>query len=218
MAKDNKVKKVKTRDTGFNIAYRIVTALIAAATFPVMFFTSLFYLAYTIPLISLIGGDSSDTGATYFDASIYKFLTDYASMFKGSSFDLTSVLEPLKKPLTVVICLYAAVAVLALVIILLAAFTRKKLPIIITSAVGSGVLLAIPFAFNALEKPLIDGTITLDSFLKLGLPSLSSLIVTVDFLRAGNAYTLLWVIFAAILIWTGAVMLVSIGDKPNKNA
>lgn len=211
-----KERKIKTRDTGFNIAYRVVTAVIAACTFPTVVFTSLFYLAYTLPLFSLLSGDSTDTGASFFKASIYELVTKYAKYadaFEGNT-DLAEKLSVLKGPFTAIVCLYAAVCVLALVIILLAAFTRKKLPIIITSVLGFGVLAGIPFAFKAFEAPILDGTINLDTFLNTGLEGILSMVATVDFVRAGDAYTFLWVIFGAILIWTGAVMLVNIGDEP----
>lgn len=221
MAKEIKIKKVKEKDTGFNIAYRVVTALMAAATFPVVIFSSLFYLAYTIPFWNIISSDSSDTGASYFKASIYELLTEYkgfADLLGGGKTDWSEQLAALKTPFITVISLYAAVCVLALVIILLAAFTRKKLPIIITAVLGFGTLSAIPFAFKALEAPFADGTINIDTFLQTGLSSIMSMVVTFDFLKAGDAYVLLWVVFVAIIVWTLAVMLVNSGDKPKKKA
>lgn len=216
MAEKIKTKKIKERDTGFNIVYRIITALMAAATFPVIIFSSLFYLAYSIPLWPIISQDSSDTGASFFKASIYELLTDYAgfaNLFNDGKTDMSEQLAALKTPFITVVSLYAVVCVLALVIILLAAFTRKKLPIIITSVLGMGVLTAIPFAFKALEAPFADGTINVDTFLHTGLQSIMNMVVTFDFLRAGDAYVFLWVIYAAVLVWTGAVMLVNAGDK-----
>ncbi|MBE6835576.1 MAG: hypothetical protein E7515_04920 [Ruminococcaceae bacterium] len=218
----NKEKKIKTRDSGFNIAYRVVTALAAAATFPVMFFTSLFYFAYTIPYFSLISGDASDTGASYLTMSIYEVLSDSSSfkelfMGKDSKVDLAGVIAEVKPQLIAIACLYAAVALLALLIIVFACFTRKKLPIVITSLLGVGVLSFIPLAFSKLTAPFTDGTINLDSFLHTGLESIMDLVAKVDFIRAGDAYTYLWVIFAGIVVWTGAVMLVNMGDEPKKN-
>ena len=46
-------QKIKKSDKGFNILYRVVTALVAAATFPVMIFTSLFYFAF-LPFFSTV--------------------------------------------------------------------------------------------------------------------------------------------------------------------
>ena len=219
MAKEKKIKEKRQRDSGFNIAYRIVTALTAAATFPIMIFSSLFYLAYSIPLWPLISKDSTDTGASFLKASIYELMTVYSSDDSYFKFDLSAFsgeLAPLKKPLIVVLSLFGALCVIALVIIILAAFTRKKLPVIISAALGSGVLIAIPFAFRYLEAPLADGTVGIDTFLHTGLENMMNLVVQFDFLKVGEAYALLWVVFAGILVWTGAVMLVNTGDAPNK--
>ncbi len=217
----NEEKKVKKRDSGFNIMYRIVTALIAAATFPAMIFTSLFYFAYTIPLWPMISQDATDTGATYFKMSIYEALSDYSGfkgLFMGSDakVDLMGVLELVRRQLIAVIGLYALIVILALVIIAFALFTRKKLPIVISSVIGIVALAFIPLAFNRLQAPFLDGTINLDSFLHLGLENILDLVAKVDFIKAGEAYTFLWVIFVAILAWTGAVMLVNMGDEPKK--
>jgi len=212
-------QKIKKSDKGFNIFSRIVTVLVAAATYPVMFFTSLFYLAYTIPYISVLTGDTTDTGASYFKASIFEILKKdggYWDLINTDGFKSSDILETLKTPLIIIGCLYAALAVLALLIIIFAAFTRKKIPIVVFSVLGIGVLSFIPLGFNRLQAPFLDGTINLDSFLHTGLSSLMDLVAKVDFIRAGEAYTLLWVIFVAVLAWTGAVMLVNMGDEPKK--
>ena len=212
-------QKIQRSNKGFDILYRVVTALVAAATFPVMIFTSLFYFAYTIPYISLLTGDSSDSGASFFSASIYELMKDITgggNLFTGkdATVDIWGVVEAVKPQLIAIGCLYAAVVVLALVIIIFAAFTRKKLPIVISSVLGIGALSFIPLAFSKLTAPFIDGTLNIDSFLHTGLESIMNLVATVDYIRAGEAYTFLWVIFMAILAWTGAVMLVSMGDEP----
>lgn len=212
-------QKIKKSDKGFNIFSRVITVLIAAATYPVMVFTSLFYLAYTIPYISVLTGDTTDTGASYFKASIYELLRkdgSYWGLINTDGFKSSDVLEILKIPLIAIGCLYAALAVLALLIIIFAAFTKKKIPIVVFSVLGIGVLSFIPLGFSRLQAPFLDGTINLDSFLHTGLSSLMDLVVKVDFIRAGEAYTLLWVIFIAILAWTGAVMLVNMGDESKK--
>lgn len=214
--------KIKKSDRAFSIVSRIVTALIAFATFPIMIFTNLFELGYTIPYFYLISGDSTDTGETSFKASISKLYELYKSggLELSNDFkvkiDFSDVLAALKPQLIALACLFGALLILALFIIIMSAFTKKKLPIVISSVLGMGVLAFIPLAFSKLSAPFLDGTLNLDSFLHTGLESILDLVVQFDYLRASDSYTLLWVVFVAIFAWTGAVMLVNMDDKSEK--
>jgi len=235
MSKKNKeLNTVKSRDdVAFNVIYRVVTAVIALLTFPVMFFKSLYYLAFTLGGTEIYSKVEGDTGATFSSKSIYDFLTGNTILGKLSegqfkpSEELLQIIQPLKNPAITVISLFASLCLIALVIFVFAAFTRKKLPIVIAAGIGVLVLIAIPFAFGKLEAPLIDGRIDLVALiaeagnfdLLRSFPTLAKeLVGHVDFLKAGDAYVFLWLIFAGILVWTGSVILVDSGDKPKKAA
>ena len=204
-------------DKVYDIVYRIIIAVISVLTFPVMYFTSLFYFAYTSSLFGLLSGDS---GATYLEASIHQLINKWGLLdYLGSADPNSNVMEvlaPAITPFKVIVGLYAALCVLALVIIVLVIFSKKRLPVLCVSGVGAAVLIAIRIAFKFLEKPFLNGTITLSALVDEWWSSLLSFVATTDFLTVGSGYTYLWLIFGGIFVFTGATMLIEAGDKPKK--
>ena len=209
--------QLKTGDRVFDIVYRVITAIIAALTFPIMIFSSLFYIAYQSAFAGLIAGD---TGETYFESSIYNLFKswDLLSGLRESGSNYTEVFAPIKTPFMFIVGLYALCCVMALAIIITAAVSRKKILIIIFSAVSCLALIGELIAFKALEAPFLSEEISLATLSGKWWGVFLNLIALVEGITVGSGYILLWLVFGGIIIWTGAVMLVNSGEGNKKPA
>lgn len=209
-------KSTTKSDKVFNAISRVVTFLLALGTFPLLIFSKLFYLEYTSTILGLFSGDK---GATYFESSIYTLYTEKGlmEMIKNKTTSNTSeIFAPLMKPLIAILVLYGIVCLIALVIMGFSAFSNKKIPIICLSGGSIACLGGIAVAFHFLEKPLIDGTITLASLTDKWWGSLLSFLATVDGLKVGVGFWFIMLLYVGIILWIGAVMIAESGDNQGK--
>lgn len=244
--KNNKKKK----QTGFDIMYRVVTAVLAAAVFPLVYFMNLVYYALDwtniIHLInnikdilnsgSLMEGLQNllnpSAGSTQQNIEItegYICLAkwdEFRSLINTVSSGETDYKELLfhnaeLRPLVISLALFAAVIILALVILIVSAVANK--PKVIAAISGIGVLLggASDIIFiTGFANPLVNGDKNLSQIFGIDDSFLGSIAANVlgDVieLRYDNAFFAVLFIMIAIFIWSISVMIVNSDDKAEK--
>lgn len=244
-AKVNK-KSAKKKSTGFDIMYRVVTAVLAAAAFPVAYFMNLIYYALdwtnTIKLINNIkdvlgsenllegiknlfmpSADATEqaTEITYGYICLAK-LDEFKSLINmTSSGKDVSIKEMLfnnagLRPLVISLVLFALVLVLALVILIVSIFKNK--PKIVAALSGAGTVLGIA-SYIVFVTRFANPLINGTTTLGSIIGSNSiilQMLGNVAELRYDNAFFIVLFIMIAILIWSLSVIIVSADDKTEK--
>lgn len=120
------------------------------------------------------------------------------------------------RPLVISLALFAAVLVLALVILIVSIFKSK--PKTVAALAGTGTLLGIAsyivFVIR-FANPLIKGTTTLGSLIGSNSLILQMLGKVIE-IRYANAFFVVLFIMIAILIWSLSVIIVNADDKTEK--
>lgn len=236
----------KRKTTAFDIMYRAVTAVLAIAVFPVTYFMNLIYYAFDTTSVSklfnnigdIIGSEnllegiknllmpSAGTGEQAIEItdgyiSLSK-LDEFKSMINmassGNDVNIKDLIfnNPGLRPLVISLVLFAAVLVLALVILIVSVF--KNNPKLVAALSGAGTVLGI--ASNAVfvtrfANPLIDGTTTIGSLIGSDSILLQFLGKIVE-IRYENAFFTVLFIMIGIFIWSLSVMIVNSDDKTEK--
>lgn len=239
-------KKAKKKMSGFDIVYRVVTALLAAATFPIAYFMNLIYYALdwtnAINLINnikdvlgsenllegiknLLGGSGNSaeqaTEITYGYICLAK-LDEFKSLLNtassGNDVNIKEMLfgNPALRPLVISLALFAVVLILALVILIISIFKNK--PKIVAALSGAGVVLGI--TSNVIFVTRFANPLV-DGTTTLGSVIGSDSIILqmlgkVVELRYENAFYTVLFLMIAILIWSLSVMIVNSDDKTEK--
>lgn len=240
-------KKEKKKASGFDIMYRAVTAVLAAAVLPVAYFMNLIYYALdwtnAIKLINNIkdivgsenlleglknlfmpsSGESAEQVTEITDGTIclakldeFKSLINMASSGKDVSIKEMIFNNAGLRPLVISLALFAAVIVLAVVILIISIFKNK--PKIIAALSGAGTVLGIVSYIvfvTRFANPLVNGTTTLGSI--IGSDSLIlQMLGKVAEIRYDNAFFTVLFIMIAILVWSLSVIIVNSDDKTEK--
>ena len=220
-------KKIKQKTTGFDIMYRVVTALACLAIYPVFYFADLlvFAIAHTdisdaLNLFTQEQGTLHVTEDSVSLATLPEFI-DLFSPFVGDGFDFkTGILQnELYRPLVVAAVFIAIALVIGLVILGFAIFSNKIKVIIGLSGAGFVSCLAALFSFNALANPLISGEIALSDLLSID-GFIANLIVgllgDVETFALGGAFWGLMFLMLGICAWSVSVLVVNIGEEKEK--
>lgn len=222
----SKQKKIKAKTTGFDIMYRVVTAILAVAMFPAVYFCDLIYYEIdhsTISSILKLFGSEALEGNTYGEIKLSALGSgsDTLQSLLGDSFSLSAITEnPIYRPVIAAAVLLALALVLALVIIGFAAFSNKVKVIAALSGAGTLLMAGSFISFTSFfAKPIISGEIALaelfgteDSVASL----LLSAIGKVAALHLDDAFFAVLFLMIAILIWSVAVIIVNAGEDDNK--
>ncbi len=220
MSKTNSLKK---KTTGFDIMYRVVTAILAIAMYPAVYFADIFTFEILHSDISdlLNMFNQGNTGhATYDSISLHK-LPEFIDMFGGlgENFDFkTSILQnELYRPVIVAVVFLAIALILGLVILGFAIFSNKAK--VITALSGAGFLctLASYISFTGFfAEPIISGEISLakllnieGSLISLVLPYLGEVTV---FALTGGFFAVMFLLLG-ICVWSVSVMVVNASDE-----
>lgn len=239
-------KSSKKKSTGFDIMYRVVTAVLAVAVFPIAYFMNLIYYALdwtnAMKLINnlkdIVGSEnlleglknfflpSSDateqaTEITYDYICLAKFDEFKSLINMASSGENVSIKEmifnnPQLRPLVISLALFAAVLVLALVILIVSIFKNK--PKTVAALAGAGTVLGIASNIvfvTRFANPLVNGTTTLASLIGSDSLILQMLGKVVE-LRYDNAFFTVLFIMIAILVWSLSIIIVNSDDKTEK--
>lgn len=196
---------------------RIVTALLAAAIFPVAYFTDLItvYMHATIydsnivenlsvkRIIELFTGDGLFAGV--FNKDNMSEIPEGLLKFKGNF-------------IAFAVC-FALALLIALAIIIVAAATNSRKATASLGAAGILCLIGMKIAFSDIAAAVDAGKLTLGSLTDMSFMNLFGKIVLVTMSTAPAVMT---VLFLAILIWNVAFIVIDLGEeqpkKKTKNA
>ena len=193
---------------------RIVTALLAAAIFPVAYFTDIITVYAHANLY-----DSNIVEALSIKRIVELFTGDglVAGVFnKDNMSGIPEVLLKFKGNFIAFAVCFALALLIALAIIIVAAATNSRKT---TAALGAAGLLSIigmRIAFSAVSSAVKAGTLTLGSLTDMSFMNLFGKIVLVTMSTAPAVMT---VLFLAILIWNVAFIVIDLGEEqPKKKA
>ena len=236
MSKTNSLKK---KTTGFDIFYRVVTALLVVAIYPVFYFGNIltFEIAHTDisnvlgSLGQLISGENANISGgsgtlqtTYGSISLYK-LPDLLDTFSGltnESFDFkATILEnELYRPVVVFAVFVAIALIIGLVILGFAIFSNKVKVITALSASGFFCTVASYISFtNFFAKDVLSGEITISQLLNIDNEILTLIIPYVGeiivFALDGAFYGVMFLMLA-VCLWSLCVLIVNSSDEKEK--
>ena len=222
----SKTNKIKQKTTGFDILFRVVTAIACVAIYPVFYFADLIHILITHKDISdLLNKVTSESTLHATEESIsLAELPEWINMFSGftdGNFDFkASILQnELYRPLVVAAVFIAIALILGLVILGFAIFSNKIKAIIGLSGAGFLSTIAAYISFSCFANPLMAGEISLSEVLNMD-GIISSLII--GFLGEVASFTLdgafwgLMFIMLGICAWSVSVLLVNISDEKEK--
>lgn len=225
--KKKKIKKAKKPASGFDILYRVITAVLAAAVFPAAYFGKMILINFdheTISqLLALFTSEEAETTGTYLEMSLYEMpatLREYSSILGGSGFDIKSFLQNDNFTGLIVAAAFFIIAlILALVIIGFAAFSSKPKTVAALSAGGILSMIASYVSFNSFfASPIISGEVSISSLLNVesAIAKFALGLIEVSGIYLRNAFYIPAFLLLGILVWSTAVIVVNMGDAAEK--
>ena len=222
----SKTNKIKQKTTGFDILFRVVTAIACIAIYPVFYFADLIHILIThtdiSDLLNKLNGENTlqATEESISLAELPEWINTFSSFTDGNFDFKASILQnELYRPLVVAAVFIAIALVLGLVILGFAIFSNKIKAIIGLSGAGFLSTIAAYISFSCFANPLMAGEITLSEVLNMN-GIVSSLII--GFLGEVASFTLdgafwgLMFIMLGICAWAVSVLLVNISDEKEK--
>ena len=227
MSKTNTIKK---KTTGFDILYRVVTAILAVAMFPAVYFANIFTFEIAHTSISNLLGGLTLNGeegmegtlhTTYDSISLHKLpdLIDLFSSFTDETFDFkASVLQnALYRPVVVAVVFLAIALVIGLVILGFAIFSNKIKVITALSASGFLCTVASYISFTGFfAEKVLAGDITIAQLLNIdGIITslLTSLVGEVILFTLDTAFFAVMFLLLGICLWSISVMIVNYSEE-----
>ena len=230
MSKTNSLQK---KTTGFDIMYRVVTAILAFAMFPAVYFANLFTFEIAHTSISnLLGGlnlngeegMSGTLHTTYDSISLHKLpeWIELFSTFTNEEFDFkASVLQnALYRPVVVAVAFLAIALVIGLVILGFAIFLNKIKVITALSASGFLCTVASYVSFTGFfAEKVLAGEITISQLLNMDgiiMSTVVNLIGEVILFTLDGAFFAVMFLLLGICLWSVCVMIVNYSDEKEK--
>ncbi len=206
---------------------KVVNALIAAAIFPVAIFLNFIFVQIgttdsVADILQFFGTEIPGVGVEQ-SLSLYNFYEIYngdhylSGMFKFSSgpFMWPQALEPLNGRLIAFAVFFALSILIALFILVWSICSDKRLPVILAAAGGIISSIVMICCFNSAANEIISGNIPLTTIIGGDGGLITDLLgglIGVDTLALGGFHFGFIFIFVAIIVWTGAFMLVDVGE------
>ena len=229
MSKTNSLQK---KTTGFDIMYRVVTAVLAVAMFPAVYFADIFTFEIAHTSISnLLGGLTANeegmngTLHTTYDSLSLHELPQWIDMFAGftnEDFDFkTSVLQnALYRPVIVAVVFLALALVIGLVILGFAIFSNKIKVITALSASGFLCTLASYISFTGFfAEKVLAGDITLAQLFNMNgiiTSAIASFLGEVILFTLDGAFFAVMFLLLGICAWSISVMIVNASEEKEK--
>lgn len=193
---------------------RIVTALLAAAIFPVAYFTDIITVYAHANLY-----DSNIVEALSIKRIVELFTGDglFAGVFnKDNMSEIPEVLLKFKGNFIAFAVCFALALLIALATVIVAAATNSRKATASLGAAGLLSIIGMRIAFSAVSSAVKAGTLTLGSLTDMSFMNLFGKIVLVTMSTAPAVMT---VLFLAILIWNVAFIAIDLGEEqPKKKA
>ena len=221
--------KIKRKTTGFDILYRVVTAIMAAAMIPIALLSKMIFIVIMHDEISsvldaLLG--TEDPGGTFVEWGFLDIFDSSSSLslFIGgdslSDFQFSTIWDNVYlRAVFIALVFFVIALVISLVILGFAIFSNKIKVITGLSAGGLLMMAASWFTFtNFFASPLTSGDITLrDVFDGMGaIASLAVGLIDVTTVRLLSAFYGVFFLMLGILIWSVSVMIVNASDEKEK--
>ena len=170
----SKTNKIKQKTTGFDILFRVVTAIACVAIYPVFYFADLIHILITHKDISdLLNKVTSESTLHATEESISlaelpEWINTFSSFTDGNFDFKASILQnELYRPLVVAAVFIAIALILGLVILGFAIFSNKIKAIIGLSGAGFLSTIAAYISFSCFANPLMAGEISLSEVLNM---------------------------------------------------
>lgn len=200
---------------GYKIVYKTVAALLALSVIPIAIYAKM------IQFVGSISVSENYVGEHMSLYDIYElFFGKHAIFHPSKGMEMSDKVKATMPWLITSGAFLAAALLVGIAAAVVAVCCRKKLPTLILSAVGCMTVIGLFRAFKAFAAPYLDGTISLDDLGILGenfLSTIASSLFKLEILQISSAGFLMFGAFGALLLWTGAFMLVEIGEtKPVK--
>lgn len=181
--------------------YKIVCSIFAFAIFPVALFLPFIRITLDSTLASVIKnvlGISIPSKMSLYD--FYNTISDFSDQ-ETINLSLSSILdndaiEPLKTPFIMFATFLLLALVFAVVVIVFALFTKKKMLATVFSALGLISTFAMKLAFTEFATPFLNGTVSIASILDI---SLLSFLGTINYLALSSAYSVMIVLFLSLI-------------------
>lgn len=222
----SKTKKIKQKTTGFDILYRVVTAIACVVMYPLFYFADLIHILIVHTDISDLldkFNNQSTLHATEEWVALADLpeLIDLFSSFTDGNFDFkASILQnELYRPLVVAAVFIIIALVIGLVILGFAIFSNKIKVIIGLSGAGFLSTLAAYISFSFLANPLMSGEISLSQLLNINGVIASAIIGflgEVASLTLDGAFWGVMFIMIGICAWSVSVLLVNKSEEKEK--
>lgn len=225
----SKTNKIKRKTTGFDIVYRVVTAIMAVATLPLAYFLKMIFIVIKheeiSSILNLITGEE-DPGGTYFEFAIADIFDSSStlSFFIGDdaaeNFDLSTIWgnQYLRAVLFAVIFFIIAL-VIAFVIFGFAAFSNKIKVIAALSGGGMLMMLASWISFTSFfANPITSGEVSISEVFDVSgaIANIAIGFIDVATIKLEGAFFGVLFMLLGILIWSISVMIVNADDEKQK--
>lgn len=225
----SKTKKLKQKTTGFDILFRVVTAISAIAMFPLFYFGKLLTFEITHTSLSDLLNNFKAEGekaleVTYDSISLstIRELIDTLKGFmkEGETVNIDLWGNEIYRPAIIAAAFIVLALVLALVIFFFAVFSNK--PKVIAGLSGAGLLCSFAaygsFTWFLADK-LISGEISLAQLFSVDGVIISALIGflgEVTIFRLDGAFYSILFLMLFILVWSLSVIFVNKSDEKEK--
>lgn len=222
----SKTNKIKQKTTGFDILYRVVTAIACVVMYPIFYFANIFSFAIAHTDISdLINKFTEESTLQVTEESIsLASLSEWIELFSGftnGEFDFKSGIlqNALYRPVVVAAVFIAIALVLGLVILGFAIFSNKVK--VITALSGAGFLstIAAYIAFSFFANPLLSGEVTISDLLNItGIigTAIISFLGEVYVCTLDTAFFGVMFIMLGICAWSVSVFIVNKSEEKEK--
>ena len=225
----SKTNKIKRKTTGFDIVYRVVTAIMAAAMIPFALLSKMIFIVVMHEEVSsvlnaLLGTD--DPSGTYFEWGFLDLFDSSSSLSlfidedSFSDFQFSTVWDNVYlRAVFIALVFFAIALVISLVILGFAVFSNK---IKVITGLSVGGLLAMGASWiaftNFFARPLTSGEISLREVFD-GMGAIASLavgLIDITTVRLMSAFYGVFFLMLGILIWSVSVMIVNASDEKEK--
>lgn len=225
----SKTKKIKQKTTGFDILFRIVTAISAIAMFPLFYFGKLltFEITHTSlsELLNNFKAEGEQTLEVTYDSIRLSTVGQLIETVKGfmkdgetANIDLWG--NELYRPAIVAAILIAIALVIALVIFFVAIFSNKVKLVAVLSGVGLLFSFASYGSFTwFFANKLLSGEVSLAELFNVDgiiISTLMSYIGEVTVFRLDGAFYGVFFLMLFILVWSLSVIFVNNGEEKEK--
>lgn len=227
----SKTNKLKRKTTGFDIVYRVVTAAMAVAIFPLAYFAKMIFVVVMHEEVSnflglFIESGTEDPGGTYFEWSIAdvfdpgNFANWLITMNEGKKFSLTPIWENVYLRAVLFAVIFFAIAlIIALVILGFAIFSNKQKVIACLSSGGLLAMIASFVSFTSFfANPIVNDEVSVAQAFNISGAVANIALGLIDITTIQLEGAFFWVAFLllAILIWSVSVIIVNASDEKEK--